>query len=303
MIPSLSEFQTMPSSEVARLIIETAGPQVCVLPVNGTRRWFMLEHPIDASEDWVNTYSDTLGRKNIELYRILLVNGINTLILPMFGGELLNRSQEYIDTVVNGFSRLATHPDFLEFYETEQVRVHFYGNYRKQFINTPYSYLIEQFDAITEKTAQHQRGRVFFGLFADNEVESIAQRTVELFKNLGRVPSRREMIEQYYGEYIEKANIFIGFEKFNVFDYPLLNWGEESLYYTVVPTLYMTEHTLRKILYDHIYLRPVQDPDYTTMPAEDFEAMRQFYITNRETVFGVGEIRGGIWYTKSGVVE
>ncbi len=35
----------------------------------------------------------------------------------------------------------------------------------------------------------------------------------------------------------------------------------------------------------------------------DFEAMRLFYKTNRDNAFGVGEVRGGIWYSKSGVKE
>ncbi|MCW8983710.1 MAG: hypothetical protein OQK55_00080, partial [Thermoanaerobaculales bacterium] len=87
--------------------------------------------------------------------------------------------------------------------------------------------------------------------------------------------------------------------KFNVFDYPLLGWGEESLYFTVTPSLFMSESQLRNILYDYIYLRPVQDPDYFTMPSEDFEAMRLFYKNNRDVIFGVGEMQGGIWYPKA----
>jgi len=31
--------------------------------------------------------------------------------------------------------------------------------------------------------------------------------------------------------------------------------------------------------------------------------MRHFYQVNREVAFGVGEMRGGIWYSKSGVKE
>jgi len=72
--------------------------------------------------------------------------------------------------------------------------------------------------------------------------------------------------------------------------------GEESLYFTVAPSLYMNECQLRNILYDYVFLRPGQEPDYFTMPAEDFEAMRHFYDINREAALGVGDMRGGIWY-------
>jgi hypothetical protein len=83
----------------------------------------------------------------------------------------------------------------------------------------------------------------------------------------------------------------------------MLGWGEESLYFTVAPSLYMNNQQLKNILYDYVYLRPVQDPDYFTMPEEDFEIMRIFYEVNREATFGVGEMRGGIWYTKSEIIE
>jgi hypothetical protein len=63
--------------------------------------------------------------------------------------------------------------------------------------------------------------------------------------------------------------------------------------------LYFNERQLRRILYDFIYLRPVQDPVYEEMPAKDFEAMRIHYKNNQETIFGLGEMRGGIWYANT----
>ena len=71
-----------------------------------------------------------------------------------------------------------------------------------------------------------------------------AELSVNHFQKTGKIPSRRELIEQYYGEYIEKADIFIGFEKFNVFDYPMLGWGEESLYFTAAPSLYLSRSSI-----------------------------------------------------------
>ncbi len=150
-----------------------------------------------------------------------------------------------------------------------------------------------------KQTRKNNKYRLFYGVFGTDATEAIAKLSVEYHQNTGRIPTRHELIEMYYGEYIEKANIFIGFEKFSVFDYPMLNLGGESLYFTVAPSLYMSERQLRNILYDHIYLRPLQEPDYFKMPAEDFEMMRKFYETNREKTFGIGDVHGGIWYPKS----
>jgi hypothetical protein len=63
----------------------------------------------------------------------------------------------------------------------------------------------------------------------------------------------------------------------------------------------MNERQLRYILYDHIYLRPLEEPDYIEMPKKAFEAMHRFYQRERETTLGVGDIYGGIWYAEPGV--
>jgi adenosine tuberculosinyltransferase len=294
----IEDFQKLPAEEIARLV-RAAGSQVCVFPINGTRRWFMLEHGLDIQGDPVKAYLDITAESHIEIYQRFFTHGLDTLVTPVFGEELFDRGDEYIAMAVDGMTRLATQPDFLSFYEQYQVRVHFYGDYRKQFKGTPYSHLCDLFDKVTEQTASNNRYRLFYGVFASDATETTAQLSIDFYRDKGRLPTRRDLIELYYGEYIEKANIFVGFEKFNVFDYPMLGWGEESLYFTAAPSLYLNDRQLRHILYDHLYLRPVQDPNYAEMPALDFELMHTYYQKNREVTFGVGEIRGGIWYAKA----
>lgn len=296
------KFLNLPVEEVAKIVRE-GGSRVCVFPFNGTRRWFLLEYGRDFDGDAAQNYVELTTQGYINTYKLVFDHGIDTIVAPVFGGEILNRGDEYMREIGANMSLLATHPAFLEFYEIHGIRVHFYGDYRKKLNQTPYAHICNSFDEVTQKTAKNTKRRLFYGVWADAATETIAELSVRHFQTTGKTPSRQELIEQYYGEYIEKADIFIGFEKFNVFDYPMLGWGEESLYYTVVPSLYMDCRQLKNILYDYIYLRPVQDPDYFTMPEEDFEAMRHFYEQNREVTFGVGEMRGGIWYPKSNIVE
>jgi tuberculosinol/isotuberculosinol synthase len=296
------EFLNRPPEEVAN-IVRAGGSRVCVFPFNGTRRWFLLEYGRDFDRDAVQNYIELTTQGYINTYKLVFDHGIDTIVAPVFGGEIMNRGDEYMREVGTSMELLATHPAFIEFYEAHDIRVHFYGDYRKQLRKTPYTKICDSFDKITKKTVQNQKRRLFYGVWADAATETIAELSVKHFQETGKIPSRRELIEEYYGEHIEKADIFIGFEKFNVFDYPMLGWGEESLYYTVAPSLYMNSRQLKNILYDYVYLRPVQDPDYYTMPEKDFEAMRQFYKLNREVTFGVGEIRGGIWYAKSKVTK
>ena len=289
-------FLTFPAEEVAK-IVRAGGSRVCVFPFNGTRRWFLLEYGRDFDGDAAQNYVELTTQGYINTYKLVFDHGIDTIVAPVFGGEIMNRGEEYMREIGASMDLLATHPAFLEFYETYGIRVHFYGDYEKQLKDTAYAYICDAFDEIAQKTAHHTQRRLFYGVCADDASSTIAKLSVKHFQGTGYIPSRRELIEQYYGEYIEKADIFIGFEKFNVFDYPMLGWGEESLYFTVAPSLYMSSHQLKNILYDYTYLRPVQDPDYFSMPEEDFEAMRKFYEVNREVTFGVGEMRGGIWYS------
>ena len=295
-------FLNLSAEKVAK-IIHASGSPVCVFPFNGTRRWFLLENGRKNHKDPAQAYTEQASKGYIKLYEMLFNYGINTVLAPVFGGEILNRGTEYMEQIGAGMKLFAEHPYFLDFYEKHKVRVHFYGNYRKELSKTPYAYLVDIFDNLTQKTSKNTGFRLFYGVFGTDATETIAELSVEYHQKNNQIPTRRELIKLYYGEYIDKADIFIGFEKFNVFDYPMLSWGEESLYFTLAPSLYMSENLLRNILYDYIYLRPIQDPDYFTMSENDFEAMRVFYKTNRDNALGIGEVRGGIWYSKSGVEE
>jgi tuberculosinol/isotuberculosinol synthase len=288
-------FLNLSSEDIAKLV-RAGGSQVCVFPFNGTRRWFLLEHGREHHTDPAQAYIDLTSQRYVEMYQMLFDHGLDTIIAPVFGGDILNRGDEYMEQIGVGMALLADYPRFLSFYEKYDVRVHFYGNYRKELMGTRYAYLIDLFDEVSQKTSKNKSYRLFYGVFGNDATETIAEHSVQFLLDKGRIPNRRELVELYYGEYIEKANIFIGFEKFSVFDYPLLGLGEESLYFTVAPSLYMDERQLRDILYDYLYLRPTREPDYLTMPPKDFEAMRHFYEINREATFGIGEIRGGIWY-------
>ncbi len=292
------EFLSLPTEAVAE-IVRAGGPQVCVFPFNGTRRWFLLEHASNGQGD-AQAYVTATRRRYIQMYQMLFDHGLDTILAPVFGGDILSRGEEYMSQIGSSMSSLAEHPEFLSFYENYGVRVRFYGDYRKEFSRTSYADILCTFDEITQKTAENGPYRLLYGVFASDVTENIAELAIKFHDHAGHIPNRRELIELYYGEYIERASIFIGFEKFSVFDYPMLSWGGESLYFTVAPSLYMNERQLRNILYDHIYLRPLDEPDYLNMSQENFEAMRRFYQMERETTLGVGEVYGGIWYAKSG---
>lgn len=295
---TLEQFLEMPVEQVASLV-RAAGPKVAVFPINGTRRWFALEHAAaaQASPDPMTAYMDTAQRRHIELYRLFFDHGVDTLLTPVYGTELLARGDDYVHRVQReGLARLAEHPDFLKFYDDYRVRVRFYGSYRRHFMGTPYESLIDLFDSVTRHTRTHGRARLFFGVFASDAAEAAAEACAAFYRDQARVPARRELIESYYGEYVEPVSFFVGFDKLSAFDYPLLSNGEEDLYFTVAPSPYLTERQLREILFDHLYTRRAPEPDYGKLERAEWGWMNSFYAAHSERTIGVGKLRSGIWY-------
>lgn len=290
-------FKAVPVAQVAWLVRQS-GPKACVFPINGTRRWFLLEYPPGPDEDPIEAYLQMAGRSHLKLYQLLFDHGLDTLLTPVFGPDLVERGPDYIAAAARGLAMLATDPGFLEFYAVYGVRVRFYGDYRRFFRATPYAQLPDLFDQVTAATQTNGNHRLFFGVCAQDATETVAQLAVEYYRQTGQVPDKRTLIERYYGEYVESVDLFIGFDRFCVFDMPLVATGNEDLYFTVCPSLYLTEEQLRAILYDHLYSRGKGEPDYAAMRPEEWELMRRFYRLNLGKTLGVG-VRAGngrVWY-------
>jgi tuberculosinol/isotuberculosinol synthase len=288
----LDEFRRLPTEEIARLV-RAAGPQVCVFPINGTRRWFILEHGAKTGEDPLVTYLEVAGRRHIELYRMLFDHGLDTLLTPIFGPDILARGKGYERVIQIGLTWWAERPEFLEFYDQANVRVRVYGDARRCLEGTPYAGALDIFDEVTRRTAGHRSRRLFFGVCAQDATETVAEIAVRFYQEHSRPPNRQEIVEAYYGEYVAPVDLFIGMAPPAVFDMPLLATGRENLYFTVAPSPYLDRDTLRVILYDHLYARRVEDEDYSDLPAEEWQRLAGFYRRHRHQVLGVGRIGGG----------
>lgn len=288
-----NSFYNLPLNKLKE-VVGQQGPKVVVFPINGTRRWYVLEYQSENEPSAGNDYLNVIADRHIELYKLIFDHGIETLLTPCFGPDLLVRGTEYLGLAAEGLAQLATHPKFLDFFHDYQVRVKFYGDYRRFFAEPPYTHLAGLFDEVATRTASYQKHRLFFGLFANDATETIAQISVEHYRQQGHTPNKQKLIETYYGEYIDPVDIFIGFDKFSAFDMPLIATGGEDLYFTVSPSPYLTAMQFREILYDHLYARRKPEPDYIAL--QDLQAIKNFYRTHIGHTLGVGIERNGIWY-------
>jgi tuberculosinol/isotuberculosinol synthase len=281
-------FLNLSTDEVAR-IVHAEGPKVCVFPINGTRRWFMLEYPDLARENFVETYLDISGQRHIELYKLFFDHGIDTLVTPIFGPDLLERGEEYRSLLEQGLFWFAQDREFLAFYDAYDVRVRIYGDVQRYLENTPYESALDAYDGVARRTASHDRYRLFFGVCAHDATETVAAFSADFYQKNGNLPKKREIVAAYYGEYVPPVDLFIGFaDRPAVFDMPLIATGSEDLYFTVAPSPYLNACTLRAILYDHMYARRVDDADYEALSPRGWQALGEFYTQNRHHALGLG---------------
>jgi hypothetical protein len=302
MIP-FEQFLHLPAAEIATRVRAT-GPKVCVFPVNGTRRWFMLEHAGQVSGDFLDAYMEASIHSHVELCAMIFEHGVDTILAPVFGRELMRRGDEYTRRVgIDGLVRTATDETYRAFFEQFHVRVRFYGDYREMLTDTPYDYALKAMEEVTQATRQNTGPRLFFGVFADEATETIARLSVEHYLSEGSIPDTQALIRKYYGEDMPPVSLFIGFDRFSVFDMPLLGTGAEDLYFSISPSPYMTRRQMRAILYDHLYVRPAPEPDYATLSEQELQWLREYYHRNRDYAFGVGRLESNLWIPERGADE
>jgi len=299
MIP-FEHFLQLPAQEVAALV-RAGGQKVCVFPVNGTRRWFLLEHASQIKDDFFEAYMNVSIQNHVELCAMLFEHGIDIVLAPVFGRELMRRGDEYTQRVgIDGLVRTATDPNYRQFFEQYDVRVRFYGDYREVLTGTAYEYALNSMYEVMEATKENRSFRLFFGVFADEFTETVSRLSVEHYLAHNAIPDRQTLVRKYYGEDLPPVSLFIGFDKFSVFDMPLLSTGEEDLYFSLSPSPYMTRQQLRSILYDHLYVRPAPEPDYTKLTKEERDWLREYYRKNKDYAFGVGKLKFNLWLPERG---
>src|SRR6185503_8964072 len=169
MIP-LKRFLQLSTDEVAD-IVRANETKVCVFPFNGTRRWFLMEH----SDELVNqpkAYVETTIQGYVRVYKMLFDHGIETVLAPVFGKEILTRGEKYMTMIGDSMKLLANHSEFISLYDDHQVRVRFYGDYRKE-LEAQYQHITQAFDSVTQRTLNHNKHRLLYGVFATEATQSV----------------------------------------------------------------------------------------------------------------------------------
>jgi tuberculosinol/isotuberculosinol synthase len=227
---------------------------------------------------------------------MIFAHGIDTILTPLFGSELLGRGSAYSQYVLSGLSQLADDEVYQEMFAAG-VRIRFYGDYEEMLDAPIFRPTLEACASLAAATASGNGPTLLIGLFADSPHATLARLSVEFAQRWGRPPDRRELIEAYYGLAVPDLSIYLGFAQPVLFDIPLLATGQEDLYVTLNPSPSLTEKQLREILYDHLVTRRVPEVDYDKLPDEAQDALAEYYKRCSGVTMGIGLIDPltGVW--------
>ena len=287
----LDEFLELPTPQVAEMIRGlTLG-----FPIDGTRRWFLLNHP----DVWdVEEYKQLTTEQYARVFAMLFDHGVETILVPAFGGELLSRGEEYVREMMDGMTRLAQAAAFTDFYRDYNVRVRFYGDWRRQVKGLPYSEALTSALDTCAATQHTGSRRIFYGLWADDILVSLVD-DLARSRNEPIEFTREAIVTRYYGEYVKPTDIYIGFGRPTVFDVPMLVTSQTDLYYTVAPSLDLDARLFRMIVWDHCVGRWTQQ-SWDDLTEADLAALKAYYASQHEAVLGLGLVDAatGVWYQK-----
>ncbi|MBA3789970.1 MAG: hypothetical protein H0X23_01850 [Rubrobacter sp.] len=264
--PSLPELLEWPEERVARWVEGFEIPVVMGWPFNGTRRWYLSHRRSHPDDD--RDYLTTLARRQAECHRMVFAHGVRVIMAPLFGGELLERGEAYMEYVLGGLSGLAEDVLYREMFEAG-LRVRFYGDYEEMLDTPSLRPVLRACESLESATASGEGPLLMIGLFADEPYPAISRLSVEFAAEHGRTPDRRELIHAYYGISLPDLSLYLGFLQPQLFDVPLLATGKEDLYYTLNPSPGLTEPQLRGILHDHLVTRREPEvADYSSLSSD-----------------------------------
>lgn len=291
--PLFSRWLGWDRDELKRWVLSREEATVLGWPYNGTRRWYLLHEKNHRTE---GGYLQTLVRRQAEHHRLVFDHGVQVILAPSFGSETLKRGESYTRLALQGLVLLARDEVYQQMVASG-TRIGFYGDYRKVLDTPEYLPVLKTLDELAQRSAGGDGPLLLFGLFADDPHPTLARLSVEFAELEGNPPSRKQLIEAYYGYSVPDLSLYIGFERPEMFDVPLVTTGLENLYFTLTPSPDLTEHQLREILYDHFVTREQPPPDYEELSEEALQRLARYHESCQGLTVGVGEYddETGLW--------
>jgi hypothetical protein len=237
---SLSEWLHLDDQHIAGLVAQKAATAAIYL--NGTRRWFLSQN-----KSWAE-YAKTTGTAQRSLSCMFYGHGLQTLIQPLLGYDLLSRGHDYLKLAVEqGLMELVSE-DYRSWFHELEIRVNLYGNWVAPLTEMGFAPVVEALQELISETNHYTRYSLLFGVFADAALDYIVSLAQTAHQG-------DDLLRQFYGQPIGPINLIVGSGQPVIWDLPLLDINKANLYFIQAPTFCLDKQSLRHILYDHLYQR------------------------------------------------
>lgn len=304
---SEEEFLKLSKNEVNEIIQKIGRPKNVVVVPDATRRTGIIYNKMTADQqDFEKNVIVQLDLPYLNLIKTIYDHGIETVLIPGLTHRNLNRGKQYVDSVIGvGLRSILTGKEWLEFYNRYEVKVDFYGDsqYLKK-VTTKFGYpeVLDWCDKLKNETKEYISHRLFWGFGCSNSFETfrIIKLSIDFYNKNNKYPTEEDLIELYYGEHIDKIDIFIRPGEIRDSDcQPPLIGGNSQFYFPIAPLTELDNNFFRRILYDFIFCRYMTFDriHYSNLQfdAEDVQFLKQYYDLNRNNIIGLGKKVSHFW--------
>lgn len=260
----LPTWLNLDNEEIARIVAQQA--TTAVIYLNGTRRWFLSQN-----KGWAE-YGKVTGVAHQQLCQMMYDHGLQTLIQPLMGYDLLERGPQYIQMAVQSLLEL-TSKAYRSWYRQAEVRVTLYGNWSDALTHLGFEEAVDLLHTMTE-TSYYTKHKLLLGVFADEGLDNI----IRMAKAVGQGDA---LLQRYYGQPVGPVDLIIGSGQPAIWDLPLLDINKASLYFMQAPTFCLDQDALRQILHDLIFQRMNDDQLYDNLALQDWEGFEILGLGNR----------------------
>lgn len=296
------DFLRNSRKEIAEIIEQAGKPECAAIMLDGTRRVLKLK-PGYYDDHWLYHEDHITGliHKSMEVVDTLFDCGLNTVIGPLASLGNLNR-KDFVPLGLDRLLRPLVDEYSLSVCKEHHAAVTFYGDLegaRKMQGGEIVDKYIELFKEINPETPQ-KHILIGIGFSTDRETEIIANLAIDHFKETGKNPTQKDLINRYFGQDVPAIDIFIRTNEVKMSGglTPLLTQHDTQLYFPVAPGIMsLSENTIKSILYDYLYSRILSHGMHEHGPITDKEAeeVSNFYESHRDEVLGLGRRVGDLW--------
>jgi hypothetical protein len=300
-VPPLDVWLHMTSNEIAAFV--SPHRLSIKLALDGTRRHYLMHHPsADGKVTDLIAYSLHCTNQYVRLCDMLFSFGVHTVMaLNLWPPDINRREDNFLQLTLKMSEHALLHDDLLTMAARNNAAVRLHGDYDVSPHGEPIrAGLTALHETLARRTPYTER-LLLFGFYTGRFEDETIARTVRLYERLQRPPTAQELQNDAFPDGPDRIDIFInsGWMRVDNWSFPpLLNQGKAELYSLIHLVLDMQEVTLRRILYDTLFVRRATSPaDNLAYLPTTLNQLSEYYIEHRHCLVGTGELVGpDLWY-------